>query len=211
MKRAVMSLGWAVLACLVAPAAGAAASGEGPAACEKAAQGALRDTRGALEDVSFTAPPSVQASTSDKDEFNFKGAGRYRVKGGGTRGFNYSCSYNTSTAAVAGVVLRDEAASDGTPALWATPARPLEPDLSHVSPEACESGAAAALQRRHPRVERINFNSELRQLQQSTAGRASLQGQGDAVRAPGAPSTHFSYLCEFDPRNGRVIAVTASD
>jgi hypothetical protein len=210
-----MALGWSAAVALAAPAASASApplaASEGPAACQKAAQGALRDTRGAVEEVSFPGPPSVQAGTSDKDEYSYKGAGRYRVKPGAARAFTYSCRYNTSTGVVAGVVLRDEPVSGAVATPSAGPARTIEPDLSHVSPEACESAAAAALQRRHPKVERISFDSALRQLKQSSSDRSSLQGQGDAVRVPGEPTTHFSYQCEFDPRNGRVIAVTATD
>lgn len=201
---------WVETAALAAPAsAPPLIAGEGPGACQKAAESALRSARGSVEDLSFAGPPSVQAGTSDKDEFNFRGGGRYRLKAGTARGFSFSCNYNTQTGIVAGVLLRDDAVNDGAAASGT--ARIFEPDLSHVSPEACESAAAAALQRRHPKIERISFNSALRQLQQASADRASLEGQGDAVRVIGEPSTHFSYRCEFDPRNGRVITVSASD
>jgi hypothetical protein len=187
------------------------AAGDGPAACQKAAREALRDTRGAIDEVSFAAPPSVLAGTSSDEEFNFKGTGRYRVKPGAAREFTYSCSYNKHSGTVAGVVLREVAASDAAPIRAAATAAPPEPDLSHVSPQACESGAAVALQRRHPKVERISFNTELRQLRQSSPTQGSLNGQGMAVRTPGDPSTHFSYQCEFDPRSGRVIGVQTID
>ncbi len=199
-------------AALAAPAATPSpAAGDGPAACQKAAQSALRDTRGAVDEVSFAAPPSVQASTSSNEEFNFKGAGRYRIKTGATRDFSYSCTYNTHSGTVAGVVLREAAAGDAAASRAVAIAKPVEPDLSHVSPQACESAAAVALQRRHPKVERISFNTELRQLRQDNLAHGYLRGQGTAVRMPGDPSTHFTYQCEFDPRNGNVIGVQTTD
>lgn len=214
MKRpcCVLAGTWVAAAALAAPAAAPSqAAGDGPTACQKAAHDALRDTRGAVDEVSFAGPPSVQASTSSNEEFNFKGSGRYRIKPGAARDFNYSCSYNTHNGTVAGVVLREAAAADGAASRAVAVAKPAEPDLSHVSPQACESAAALALQRRHPKVERISFNTELRQLRQDSQAHGDLRGQGMAVRAPGDPSTHFSYQCEFDPRNGRVLGVQTAD
>jgi hypothetical protein len=204
---------WVAAAALAAPASAPKVNGgDGPAACQKAAQNALRDTRGDVEEVHFVAPPSVQASTSSDEEFNFKGAGRYRIKSATAREFSYSCNYNTHNGAVAGVVLREAPAGDPAVASRSVAVAALaEPDLSHVSPQACESAAAMALQRRHPKVERISFNTELRQLRQESLTHGNLHGQGTAVRAPGDPSTHFSYQCEFDPRNGRVLSVQATD
>jgi hypothetical protein len=213
MKRpcCVLAGTWVAAAALAAPAAlPSVGAGDGPAACQKAAQDALRDTRGAVDDVSFTAPPTVQASTSSNEDFNFKGTGRYRIKAGVARDFSYSCTYNTHNGMVGGVVLRDAAVDAAVSGAVAT-AKTVEPDLSHVSPQACESAAAVALQRRHPKVERISFNTELRQLRQDSLAHGDLRGQGTAVRAPGDPSTHFSYRCEFDPRNGRVLGVQTTD
>jgi len=167
--------------------------------------------RGAVDEVGFAGLPSVQAGTSNEDEFNFKGSGRYRIKPGTAREFSYSCTYNTQSGVVTGVVLREAAAGDAAGARAVAIAKPVEPDLSHVSPQACESAAAVALQRRHPKVERISFNTELRQLKQDSLAHGDLQGQGTAVHLPGHPSSHFSYQCEFDPRSGRVIAVQTSD
>jgi len=214
MKR----LGWILAGVLVAAAASAQpvsapsrAAGDGPSACQKAAQNALRGARGAVDEVTFSGPPSVQAGTSSGDEFNFKGAGRYRIKPAAMRDFSYSCTYNTQSGTVGGVVLREAAAGEAAASRAAAVAKPDEPDLSNVSPQACESAAAVALQRRHPKVERISFNPELRQLRQDSLSRGSLQGQGTAVRVPGDPSAHFSYLCEFDPRNGQVTGVQTAD
>ncbi len=153
----------------------------------------------------------MQAGTSSNEEFNFKGAGRYRTKPGTVREFSYSCTYNTHDGTVAGVVLREATTGDAAAARALAIAKPVEPDLSHVSPQACESAAAAALQRRYPKVERISFNTGLRQLRQDSLAHGDLRGQGTAVRAPGDPSTHFSYRCEFDPRNGDVVGVQTAD
>jgi len=214
MKRpcGVLAGTWVAAAALAAPVSTPSlTAGDGPAACQKAAQSALRDTRGAVDEVSFAAPPSAQASTSSSEDFNFKGAGRYRIKSGAARDFSYSCTYNTHNGTVAGEVLREAAAGDAAASPALAVAAPVEPDLSHISPQACESAAAVALQRLHPRVERISFNTELRQLRQDSLARGNLRGQGMAVRAPGDPSTHFSYQCDFDPRNGRVLGVQTTD
>jgi len=184
---------------------------EGTAACEKAAQDALRDMRGLVDEVAFAGAPSRQAGAGDQDEFTLRGSGRYRLKPGTPRAFSYSCTYNTRTGAVAGVVLRDAGAGDTSATRPAAAAKAIEPDLSRVSPEACESAAALALRKRHPRVEHISFNSELRQLQQDAPARGHLRGQGTAMRAPGDASAHFSYVCDFDPRTGRVLAVQTTD
>jgi hypothetical protein len=214
MKRAwyVVVSGWVGMAALAAPATPVKpAASDGIAACEKAAQDALRDTRGTVDELAFAGTPSRQPGAGDQDEFTLKGSGRYRVKAGTARAFSYSCTYNTRTSVVAGVVLRDAMAGDASAPRPAAPAKAVEPDLSRVSPEACESAAALALRKRNPRVEHISFNSELRQLQQDALGRGHLQGQGTAVRMPGDPSTHFTYMCDFDPRTGRVLAVQTTD
>ncbi len=181
-----------------------------PVACQKAAQDALRSTRGVVDELSFVALPTLQTGTSNNDELNFRGAGHYRIKSGAAREFSYSCTYSTHSAVVAGVVLR-EAAVEAAASPTAATSKPVEPDLSHVSPQACESAVAVTLQRRHPKVERIHFNPELRQLRQDSLAHGNLSGQGTAVRAPGDPSTHFSYQCEFDPRSGHVIGVQTAD
>jgi hypothetical protein len=101
------------------------------------------------------------------------------------------------------VVLRDVG---GEGAQAAPAVRSVEPDLSNVSPTACESAAAAALKQRWPTVSRIAFNADTRAMEQDSLGNAALRGQGTAQPAPNAPSTHFTYTCAVDPRSGRVLA-----
>ena len=176
--------------------------GQAVAACERAVQSTLRDTRGASAEPSFSVAPSVVPGPADAPEITLRGAGQVRT-GAGTRPFSFSCSYDTATASVSGVVVRDAVAS----ARPAPAARAVEPDLSHLSPTACESAAAAALKRRWPGVTQINFNADTRQLSQDADGTASLRGQGLATPTVRDPDVHFSYDCAIDARNGRVIKV----
>jgi len=191
-----------------APSGAGAASGRaaGAAACERAAQDTVRETRGATAIASFAAAPVVAPGPADASEVTYRGSGQVRTAGG-TRPFSYSCTFDTRTNAVAGVVLRDAGAPGQT-----SPAAPaVEPDLSQISPTACESAAAGALKRRWPGVASIQFNADTRQLSQQDGGTASLRGQGIATPAVRAPATHFSYDCAVDPRNGRVVAVRIAD
>ena len=197
----------ALAAAAAAPASAPAATpgvsqrGIAAAACERAVQSTLRETRGASAAPTFSAAPSVVPGAVDAAEITLRGAGQVRT-GTGARPFSYSCNYDIATAAVSGVVVRDSAA-----AATATPARAVEPDLSHVSPTACESAAAAALKRRWPGVTQINFNPDTRQLSQDADGVASLRGQGSATPTVRDPEVHFSYDCAIDARNGRVMRV----
>lgn len=179
-----------------------ASNGAAAAACERATRGTLSTARGAVSDVSFNAPPAAVPGPVDSPELVLRGAGRVRSSTG-TRSFSYSCNFDTRSGEVSGVVVRD-AAGDGAQA--APAARSVEPDLSNVSPTACESAAAAALKQRWPTVSRIAFNPDTRAMEQDSLGNAALRGQGTAQPAPNAPSTHFTYACSIDPRNGRVLA-----
>jgi hypothetical protein len=169
------------------------------AACERAVQATLRDTRGTAAAPTFKTPPSVVPAPADAPEMTLRGAGQVR-SGAASRNFSYSCNYDLGTASVSGVVVRD---SVDAPAPRA--ARAVEPDLSHVSPTACESAAAAELKRRWPGVTQINFNPATRKLSQDTDGIASLRGQGSAAPTVRGPDVHFSYDCAIDARNGRVM------
>jgi hypothetical protein len=185
-----------------ASAPSARAGNEATSACERAARSTLSTTRGAVSDVSFNVPPTVVPGPADSAELVLRGAGRARSSAG-TRNFSYSCNFDTRSGEVSGVVLRDAAGEGGQ----AAPAvRSVEPDLSNVSPSACESAAAAALKQRWPTVSRIAFNSDTRAMEQDSLGNAALRGQGTAQPAPNAPSTHFTYTCAVDPRSGRVLA-----
>ena len=193
----------AVAAAASAPAATPVVSqrGNAAAACERAVQSTLRETRGASAAPTFSAAPSVVPGAVDAAELTLRGAGQVRTAAG-ARPFSYSCSYDIASASVSGVVVRDSGSSPATAV-----ARAVEPDMSHVSPTACESAAAAALKRRWPGVTQITFNPDTRQLSQDADGSASLRGQGRATPTVRDPDMHFSYDCAIDARNGRVMKV----
>lgn len=196
-----------------APTARAAANGLPPAtavqACELAVRATLRNARGAAAEVSFNAPPAALPGSADGGDLLLRGAGRAR-SGGNARTFTYSCTYDTRASSVAGVVLRDAAPADERAA--AAPVRTVEPDLSRISPSACESAAATALKRRWPNVGRIAFNADTRSLIQDSAGTAKLEGQGTAQPQIGSElSSHFRYQCALDAASGRVLALRLAD
>lgn len=188
------------------PTRTAAAGAEAAAACERAARQSLAPQTDRPVDVTFTAAPALDASLSGDSLLVLRGAGRWRAAGG-TRSFTYSCNIDPRNPEAVGLVMRDTT-PPGADA--AAPRRPVDPDLSHVSPAACESGAAAALKRRWPNVSNISFDSATRSLQQENAGKAELHGQGRAQPGPGLPTTHFRFDCEIDPRDGRVQGVRVS-
>lgn len=185
------------------PIAGAAQRAAA-AACEAAATETLRGGRGSANaSVGFNAPPALVPGPADAIELTLRGAGRVQPAGNApARPFNYSCTYDSEGGKVTGIVVRDA----GAAAPVASP-RPVDPDLSFVSPAACESAAADALKRRWPNVSRIAFNTDTRQLSQDASGEAHLQGQGTALPRVGAPSAHFGYDCAIDARNGRVTGL----
>jgi hypothetical protein len=189
-------------AALAQAAAPASAPGAGAsAACERAAQETLQTGRRPVLSVSFNAPPSVAPGAVDADEIILRGAGR-ALSSSGSRPFSYSCNYDVQARRVAGVVLRDAGSTERQPA-----PRTVEPDLSNLSPAACESAAAGALKRRWPSVSGIVFSSDTRQLSQDASGQARLRGQGTAQPQVGGPSTYFRYDCAIDARSGRITAV----
>jgi hypothetical protein len=200
------------------PPAGASSAPSAPApiaaaaqACEEAVRATLRNTRGSAADVSFNAPPSSTPGAADGGELLLRGAGRNR-SGNAMRTFTYSCTYDTRAASVAGVVLRDAASGGERTASPAPAIRTVEPDLSAISPAACESAAAVALKRRWPNIGRIAFNADTRSLMQDSAGTAKLEGQGNAQPQIGSElSSHFTYQCALDARTGRVLALRLVD
>jgi hypothetical protein len=179
--------------------------GEAAAACERAAQATLRDTRGATATATFSTPPTALPGAADAGEITLRGAGQSRTANG-VRTFSYSCNYDTRNATVTGVVLRDAGASDATPR-----PRSVEPDLSHVSPLACESAAASALKQRWPNVTQVSFNADTRQLSQDSSGTAHLRAQGSARPSVRDPVMYFGYDCRIDARNGRVLGLRIAD
>ena len=177
------------------------------AACERAARQVLALPPALQADLRFNAAPTLQANLSQGDQAVVRGAGRWRA-GSAARSFTYSCNVDLRSAEAAGVVVRDT-----TPpaAAAAAPARqPVDPDLSQLSPQACEARAAAALAQRWPRVSQISFDSGTRSLQQDAPGRAELRGQGRALPAPNAPFTYFDFGCVVDPRDGKVLSTRIS-
>jgi len=167
--------------------------------CETEVAETVRRMRGRdAQEVQFVGAKRALTPMAD-DETGVKGEGRYRSAAGRTTPFTYSCSYNLKTGATSGVVFRD-AAAPVAEAAW-------QPDLTNVSPEACESAAAADLKQRHPRVGRITLGSDSRQVRPGSNGRIVLEGRGAVQPAPGMNAVPFSYSCEFDPRGARVVAV----
>ncbi len=174
--------------------------------CEKEVAGTIRRLRGReARDVQFVAARRVLLPRGE-DETSVRGEGRYRSSASGASvSFTYGCAYSAATNATSGVVFRDLGAAR------AASEKPFEPDLSNVSPEACESAAAAALKKQHPRVARINFGSDSRRMQPGENGRIELLGQGSVERASGMNLVPFSYRCEVEPRSGRIVAISTRE
>jgi len=174
--------------------------------CEAAVAETVRRMRGReAQEVEFIGAKRTLASTNDAEETSVKGEGRYRAGAGGAMGFSYSCAFNSKTGATNGVVFREiGGARAGGDASW-------EPDLSRLSPDACETAAAAALKEKYPRVGRIAFGSDSRQLRPAPNAHTSLEGQGALQRAPGMNSVPFRYRCEYDTHSGKVVSVQTLD
>lgn len=188
----------------VAKRAGAIA--DATAACERAAQQSLA-TRGApAADLKFTAAAPDPAAVPGEHHIVLHGGGSWRAAGGPRR-FAYSCNVDLRSPESVGLVLRDTTGGE-SPAAAATAA--VEPDLRHLTPGACESSAAAAVKKRWPAALDIAFDSATRRLSQQSAARATLQGRGRALQAPGEPIVHFGFDCAIDPRDGRVLGISLS-
>lgn len=171
--------------------------------CEAAVSDIIKEMRGRnASDVQFNKDKRVLSPTTG-DETDIKGAGRYRNAAGTSTPFTYGCAYNDKTGATSGIVFRDAGGSR------ASEEKEWQPDLLSVSPEACETAVAATLKSKHPRVGRIAFGSDSRQLRPAPGGRASLEGIGAVQRAPGMNLVQFNYRCEFEPGNGKLVAVQA--
>jgi len=178
--------------------------------CEASAAQTLQKLRGKrAQDVQFLPAQRVVAAIDDT-EISVKGAGRYGVGTGTGTGtgagaaFSFSCSFNAKTGVASGVVLREAGAASARPeADW-------QPDLSHVSPQACESAAAQLLKEKHPRVAQIVMEPDTRRLEPGLDGNIVLLGQGGVQRAPGMNAVPFSYACEFDARSGALVGVKTS-
>ncbi|MEN9376189.1 MAG: hypothetical protein RL710_1346 [Pseudomonadota bacterium] len=170
-------------------------------ACETAVTDAIQEARGRdVHPVQFVAAKRT-VSPALNDEASVRGEGRYRAPSG-FRTFNYSCSFNEKTHAPSGVVFSDTSAAPTS----ATD-KPWQPDLTHLSPEACDAATAAALKEKYPRVGHISFVSNARQLKPAENARVLLEGQGGVERAPGMAPVAFTYRCEFDSASGKLVSV----
>ena len=146
-------------------------------------------------------------SPSDSSPTLLQGEGQWR-DGATLRKFRFSCNIDPQDSEAVGVVIRQ---ASPPLAAQAEPKPIADPDLSHLSPSACESGAALALQQRWPRVSQISFDPATRSLTQQSASRAELHGQGRARPAPESPVfVHFGFDCTIDPRDGRVVGMRLS-
>ncbi|HEX6707474.1 MAG TPA: hypothetical protein VF169_22135 [Albitalea sp.] len=182
----------------------AAAAGD---RCEAAVAETVRRMRGReAQEVEFGGAKRTLASTQDAEETSVKGEGRYRAGGGSAMSFTYSCAFNSKSGATNGVVFRETGSARA-----AADTSSWEPDLSRLSPEACETAAAAALKEKYPRVGRIAFGSDSRQLRPAPNAHTSLEGQGAVQRAPGMNSVPFRYRCEYDTHSGKVVSVQTLD
>jgi hypothetical protein len=176
--------------------------------CEAAVVDTLRKLRGKqAQEVQFT-PAQRAVNPGDEGEISVKGAGRYRSGLGSSAGagasFSFSCSFSAKTGLASGVVLREAGANAArAPADW-------QPDLSRVSPDACESAAAQLLKEKHPRVAQIAMEPDTRRLQPGPDDHILLLGQGALRPAAGMNAVPFSYSCEIDGRTGRLVAVKTS-
>lgn len=206
-----MKLTSALLFTLLAPGAAAALAAPPDAAraterCEQEVSENLRRLRGRdAKEVQFLAARRVVTPGSD-DETSIRGEGRYRSANGASVSFSYGCAYDAQSDSTSGVVLRESGAQRAAAA-----EKSFDPDLTNVSPQACESAAAAALKKLHPRVGRINFGSDSRRLQPAELGRVAMTGDGSVERAPGMNLIPFSYRCEVEPRSGRVVAISTKE
>ncbi|MCW5662775.1 MAG: hypothetical protein KIT35_02975 [Piscinibacter sp.] len=199
--------GLPALLLLAAVALAPAARAETPKAaerCESEVSDTIRRMRGKeVQDVQYIAGRRVLTPATD-DETSVRGEGRYRI-GGTTVPFTYSCAYNAKSDSASGALFRDLVTAR------APAEKAFEPDLTNLSPDACESAAAGSLKSRHPRVGRIVFGSDSRRIQPGSNGAVLLVGQGAVQRAAGMNAVPFTYRCEMNPRSGRVLEVSTSD
>lgn len=197
-----------ILTALATPAMAAADLSEAAPRCEAEVTKTLQRLHGRdFRDVRFDAARR-QVALADADDAAVRGEGRW-TGGGGTSTFRYSCAYSTKTGEASGVVLNETRPAPAGAGRSADPA--WEPDMSMVSPAACESATAAFIKEKNPRVSRIAFDADTRRLLPADAGRIGLEGQGALQRAPGMSAQPFGYRCEFDGRNGRVVAVSTRE
>jgi hypothetical protein len=170
--------------------------------CEAAVAEAIKRMRGReAQEVQFAKAKRSLTPAGD-DETSLKGEGRYRGASGRSVPFSYGCALNTKSGSSSGVVFRELVAAEEQ--------KNWQPNLAHVSPDACEGAAAATLKSKNPRVGRIVLDSESRRLSPGPEDRIVLEGRGALERAPGMNSVPFTYQCEVEPRNGRIVSIQTS-
>lgn len=187
-------------------------------ACEAAVTDSLGTLRGPnVQRIEFNRGQPVAVTPQD-EEVPLKGTGRYASRNtkGSVVPFSYACNYIVRTGKTNGVVISDsKEASVGRPSMagkGASEGPAWQPDLARLSPESCEAAVAVLLKDRHPRVGRIAFDAQTRQLKASaTPERTLLQGQGGVQRAPGMDAAAFTYQCEFYDRSGALVDAQARE
>jgi hypothetical protein len=168
--------------------------------CETAVAETVKRMRGvAAQELQFFAGKRAVLPNAE-DETSLRGEGRYSARSSGSHTFSYTCAYNAKAGTTSGVMFRETGDRAQAQAAW-------QPDLTFVSPEACEAASAADLKQKYPRVARISFDPDSRSLSPADDAQTSLAGLGALQRAPGMQATPFNYRCEFDPRNGRIVSV----
>lgn len=172
--------------------------------CEMAVAETVKRMRGAsAQELHFAAAKRSLLPAQD-DETSVRGEGRYSGRASGSHAFTYSCAYNAKTATTSGVMFRETGDRTQAEVAW-------QPDLTFVSPEACEAASAAELKQKFPRVARIAFGSDSRRLSPAAdTHTSSLAGLGAVQRAPGMQAVPFNYRCEIDTRDGRIVSVQTS-
>ena len=175
-------------------------------ACERSARQAVPASAREPVEVTFSGAPTVQPGPTIDGQQVLSGAGRWRTAGG-MRSFTYVCNVDPRSSEALGLVLRDTTPVAARPP---PPPPPAEPDLSALSPAACESSAVAALKVRWPRVSQISFDARTRTFRQPTASSALFHGSGQALPTVDSASRLFGFDCEIDPRSGRVLRISIS-
>lgn len=177
--------------------------------CEAAVAETVRRIRGAgAQEIQFVGDKRVVLPAKG-DDIDVKGEGRYGSKSASATGFAYSCVFNSRSGATSGVLFRETVGAARGSATTTSAA--LQPDLAQFSPENCESAAAAVLKAKYPRVGRIVFDGEGRELRAVPNALATLEGQGAVERAAGMNQVPFRYRCEFEARSGKVLKATTTE
>jgi hypothetical protein len=182
-----------------ASAPSAANTSKAVQACEAAVSEDLREVRGQrAQRPEFSSTQRMVVPTGS-DGLSVKGEGRYWTSGGNSVAFSYRCGYSIQSGKTNGIVLSDKGAPS---AAASTPA--WQPDLTRLSPEACETAVASALKAKHPRVGRIAFGSDSRELKPGPSGNTLMEGNGGVQRATGMHAVPFGYRCEFES-SGKLV------